>query len=40
MTFKIPEVEIPPEYDGHTPDIAALRLERFLNRDYKNEEEA
>lgn len=29
-TFDIPEVEIPPEYDGHTPQVAADRLESYL----------
>jgi hypothetical protein len=28
--FQVPEVEIPPEYDGHSPAEAADRLQRFL----------
>lgn len=28
--FDIPEVELPPEYDGHTPKVAADRLESYL----------
>lgn len=28
--FKVPEVERAPEYDGHTPQEAAERLEKYL----------
>jgi hypothetical protein len=28
--FNIPEVETPPEYDGHTPGTAALRMQSYL----------
>jgi hypothetical protein len=30
--FKIPEKEIPNEYDGHTPAVAADRLYQFIKR--------
>lgn len=28
--FKCEEVEFAPEWDGHTPDIAASRIERYV----------
>lgn len=28
--FQVPEVDLPPEWDGHTPALAADRLERYL----------
>lgn len=28
--FEAPEVELPPTYDGHTPEIAAERLREFV----------
>ena len=28
--FHVPEVELPPEYDGHTPAVAANRLRTML----------
>ena len=28
--FDVLEVDLPPEYDGHTPEIAADRLEAYL----------
>jgi hypothetical protein len=28
--FQIPEVDLPPEYDGHTPQDVAIRLRKFL----------
>lgn len=30
--FQVPEVEIPPEYDGHTPAEAADRLARYVRQ--------
>lgn len=30
--FDVPDVELPPEWDGHTPEIAAQRLEDYLAR--------
>lgn len=30
--FKVPEVERAPEYDGHTPQQAAERLEKYLRQ--------
>lgn len=32
--FDISEVNLPPEYDGHTPEIAAQRMEDFLDSNY------
>ncbi len=32
--FKVPEVDRAPEYDGHTPQHAAERLEKYLRGDY------
>ena len=32
--FKVPEVERAPEYDGHTPQQAAERLEKYLRGEY------
>lgn len=29
--FQVPEVDLPPEWDGHTPADAADRLERYLH---------
>lgn len=35
--FRVPEVEKAPEYDGHTPNEAADRLEQFLRGQYDSE---
>ena len=31
--FQVPEVDLPPEYDGHTPAEALDRLVRFVGPD-------
>lgn len=28
--FKVRDVPLPPEYDGHTPEVAAQRIEDYL----------
>lgn len=33
--FSIPEVDLPPEYDGHTPQIVAERLHKALVKEYE-----
>lgn len=30
--FNVPEVELPPKWDGHTPELAAQRLEDYMTR--------
>lgn len=35
--FRVPEVEKAPEYDGHSPNEAADRLEAFLRGQYDSE---
>lgn len=32
--FNVPEVETAPEWDGHTPQEAAERIEKYLRGDY------
>lgn len=32
--FKIPEMDVPVEYDGHTPAMVAERLTKFLRGNY------
>lgn len=34
--FNVPEVELPPAYDGHTPQIAAERLRAYLEQTGKS----
>ena len=30
--FHVPEVDLPPEYDGHTPKMVAQRLREYLTK--------
>lgn len=32
--FAVPAVDLPPEYDGHTPADAAKRLRAWVSNDY------
>lgn len=32
--FQVPEIDKAPEWDGHTPQEAAKRLDEFLRNDY------
>lgn len=38
--FDVPEVDLPPEHDGHTPEIAAKRLRSALHRHARDDEDA